>query len=442
MMTRFRWTLFSLVVVVLGGAIALLWPNTGPIISFTVVGKDPWPLLIDPRTARVFVYNRTDGTVSTIDTVSGALVRTVSAGSSFAFMAVDQRTSRMFASSGGDQTIYTLDARTGVVLHAVTDTDMTTRQPAVDEASNHVFVGHRDIPTITMLDARTGAIIRHIPACSGSFALAASARTGHIFAKCNDGTVDMLDARTGRVLRTIPIAPGSFGYVFVDEHTNRVFSCSNDNPSTIDVLDARTGAHLHTITQVNAVTTPAVDERTGRVYAALGGPGVPGASVTTSQIVALDGWTGAVVRRIRVADNPTAVAVDSRTGHIFVASVGAVGPNSEPTGYGILSVLEGATGAVRRRVSIGIFPSALAIDPVAQRLVVDNETVDLNDFSSGFSGALTTSPPETGWTRTKRQGLRLLKSVLPNWFPLTVIVPPPPSPPTNGTVTTLDLAWL
>jgi len=55
---------------------------------------------------------------------------------------------------------------------------------------------------------------------------------------------------------------------------------------------------------------------------------------------------------------------------------------------------------------------------------------------------LTTSPPETGWARTKRQGLRLLKSVLPNWFPLTVIVPPPPSPPTNGTVTTLDLARL
>ena len=71
-----------------------------------------------------------------------------------------------------------------------------------------------------------------------------------------------------------------------------------------------------------------------------------------------------------------------------------------------------------------------------------NETVDLNDSSSGFSGALTTSPPETGWARTKRQGLRLLKSVLPNWFPLTVIVPPPPSPPTNGTVTTLDLARL
>jgi hypothetical protein len=257
-----------------------------------------------------------------------------------------------------------------------------------------------------------------IPACSGSFALAASARTGHIFAKCNDGTVDMLDARTGRVLRTIPIAPGSFGYVFVDEHTNRVFSCSNDNPSTIDVLDAQTGAHLHTITNVNAVTTPAVDERTGRVYAALGGPGIPSASVTTSQIAVLDGWTGAVVRRIGVADNPTAVTVDSRTGYIFVASVGAVGLNSEPTAYGVLSVRESANGALRHRMSIGIFPSAMAIDPVARRLLVDNETVDLNDFSSGFSGALTTSPPETGWARTRRQVLRLLKSAATQLAPV------------------------
>jgi len=441
-MTRFRWVLVSLLVVALGGGIALLWLNTGPIISFAAVGKDPWPLVVDERASRAFVYNRTDGTVSTIDTATGALVRTVSAGSSFAFMAIDRRTSRLFASSGGDDTIYTLDARSGVVLHAVTDTDATTRQPAVDEASNHVFVGHRDIPTITMLDARTGAIVRHIPACSGSFTLAASARTRHIFAKCNDGTMDMLDARTGRVLRTIPIAPGSFGYVFVDEHTNRVFSCSNDNPSTIDVLDAQTGAHLHTITNVNAVTTPAVDERTGRVYAALGGPGIPSASVTTSQIAVLDGWTGAVVRRIGVADNPTVVAVDSRTGYIFVASVGAVGLNSEPTGYGVLSVLESANGALRHRMSIGIFPSAMAIDPVARRLLVDNETVDLNDFSSGFSGALTTSPPETGWARTRRQVLRLISSALPSWLPFKVTVPPPPSPPTNGTVTTLDLTRL
>ena len=439
-MTRFRWVLVSLLVVALGGGIALLWPNTGPIISFTSVGKDPWPLLIDEGASRAFVYNRTDGTVSTIDTATGALVRTVSAGSSFAFMAIDRRTSRLFASSGGDDTIYTLDARSGVVLHVVTDTDATTRQPAVDEASNHVFVGHRDIPTITMLDARTGAIVRHIPACSGSFALAASARTHHIFAKCNDGTTDMLDAWTGRVLRTIPITPGSFGYVFVDEHTNRVFTCSDTR--IIDVLDARTGAHLHTIAHMNAVTTPAVDERTGRVYAALGGPGVPGASVATSQIVALDGWTGATVQRIRVADNPTVVAVDSRSGHILVASVGAVDSSSEPTGYGVLSVLDGASGALLHRVPIGIFPADMAIDPVARHVLVDNETVDLNGYASGVAGALTTSPPETGWARTRRQVLRLISSALPSWLPFKVTVPPPPSPPTNGTVTTLDLTRL
>ena len=115
-MPRFRWLLVGLLVVVLGGGIALLWPNTGLIVGFAPVGKDPWPLIIDAQTSRAFVYNRTDGTVSTIDTATGALVRTVSAGSSFAFMAVDRHTSRVFASSGGDDTIYTLDAQTGAHL--------------------------------------------------------------------------------------------------------------------------------------------------------------------------------------------------------------------------------------------------------------------------------------------------------------------------------------
>ena len=447
-MRRFHWVVLGLLIVVLGGGTVLLWPDSGPIVAFATVGKDPWPLVVDAATSRAFVYNRTDGTVSTINTVSGALLRTVSAGSQFAFMAVDQRTHRLFVSSGGDDTIYMLDARSGVVLHHVTEPNaLTPRQPVVDEQTNRVFVGHRDPDIVTMLDARSGVILRDIGVCSGSFAMAVSARTGHIFAKCNDGTTDMLDGRTGRVLRTISITPGQFGFAFVDEYTNRVFVSGSIN--AIDVLDARTGTLLHTITNVDAVTTPFVDERTGRVYAALGGPGIPnsnpsfpGLSAATSQIAVLDGWTGRVLHRIIVMANPTIITVDSHNSHILVGSVGPVASGSEPAGYGVLSVVDAASGATLRRVSIGILPADMAIDARTGHVLVDNETVDLNIFSSGSSGALTTSPPETGWARTKRHILEGIKHILPSWLPFKLMVPPPPSPPTRGTVTTLDLARL
>ena len=119
-MRHIRWAVVGLLSVVLVGGIALVQTGSGPVVSFATVGQDPWPLDIDAQTSRAFVYNRTDGTVSTINTVTGALVRTVAAGSQFAFMALDQRTQRLFVSSG-DNHVYMLDTRTGLVLRQITD---------------------------------------------------------------------------------------------------------------------------------------------------------------------------------------------------------------------------------------------------------------------------------------------------------------------------------
>lgn len=44
--------------------------------------------------------------------------------------------------------------------------------------------------------------------------------------------------------------------------------------------------------------------------------------------------------------------------------------------------------------------------------------------------------------RTDRHLLDNIKHILPDWLPLKVTVLPSPSPPTHGTVTTLDLARL
>jgi YVTN family beta-propeller protein len=45
------------------------------------------------------VFNRADNTVSVLDTASGALLRTVSVGSTYVWLAVDRPTTRVFVSN-------------------------------------------------------------------------------------------------------------------------------------------------------------------------------------------------------------------------------------------------------------------------------------------------------------------------------------------------------
>jgi len=438
-MRHIRWLLAGGVGAALLGVVALDQLNATPVVGFATVGQDPYPLALDDLTHRAFVYNRTDGTVSTIDTVSGAVVDTVTVGSTYAWMATDQRTERVFVSSGGDDSVTMLDARNGRVLRRVTAGNETTvRGVAVDEASGHVFLGHRDIGVVTMLDARDGRILRRTPVCASPFAVAVAVRTHHVFVQCTDGDLTMLDTRTGRALRTTTTGNG-FSTVLADEPTGRVFIM---DATRVVVLDARTAAVVRIITNLPTVGAPVVDPHTGRVFVSLLSQAAGGGTTAPvhAPIVEFDGRTGAVVRQFGVPDNPDPVAVDPRTGHLLVGSAGPLNSSNQPRGHGVLSVLDPASGSILQRVPLGIFPSDMAIDAPAGRVVVDNETTDLNILTSGSSNSLTTSPPESGWQQLKRHALETLKHVLPSWVPVPVL--PPPSPPSKGTVTTLDLARL
>lgn len=97
----------------------------------------------------------------------------------------------------------------------------------------------------------------------------------------------------------------------------------------------------------------ALDTRTGRAFVALqaGRPGTHG------RVLILDTGRGSVARTIPLR-NPTALAVDDRTGDVVVAARGS------------LLVLDGRAGTVRRTITTGLSPTALAVDGRARRAVL------------------------------------------------------------------------
>jgi YVTN family beta-propeller protein len=88
-----------------------------------------------------------------------------------------------------------------------------------------------------------------------------------------------------------------------------------------------------------------------------------------------------VLRTVAVGTNPDAVAVDERTGHVFVVNAGQDPHN------GSVSVLDARGGAMLRTVAVGTQPDAVAVDERAGRVFVVNAgsgTVSVLDARSGI----------------------------------------------------------
>ncbi len=217
-----------------------------------------------------------------------------------ALAVVDERTHRAFitVSSNGDRAVCTMDTRTG---HLVTCAYLGgfPGLPVVDPGANRVFVSNQD-------DTRTNR-------------------------------VDMLDATTGRILHSLVLGQGLEAYV-------------GDSAGVVHPLavDART-QHAFVVGQQSAPSGDAV------------GPG---------RVMMLDALHGTRIRTIDVAQNPRTVELDARRNRVFVLSIGPVTERTSPTGgyvdvptgAGTLSVLDASTGRTIRTILVGVNPTTPAVD--------------------------------------------------------------------------------
>jgi len=216
--------------------------------------------------------------------------------------------------------------------------------------------------------------------------VAVDERTGHVFVSGEDsggvGDVSVLDVMSGRLVRTVTVgqAPAP---IAVDQRTGRAFVITQNS---VSVLDTRSGALVHTTHIGKDLFALAVDEQTGRVFVAndnnfrVNG----GVSVLDGSVSILDATSGRFLRGVTVGMLPVAVAVDARSGRVFVANKGPVDSNLVPLGNGTVSVLDARSGAVLRTVPVGTYPAALAVDERAGRAFVVNASGTSVRVSQGW----------------------------------------------------------
>jgi len=336
------------------------------------VGAGPVAVVDDAATGHLFVAAAGARRVDMLDARSGtALHATIVPGSPI-LLAADGASGHVFAllSSGVPDRVSMLDARTGLLLRTVP----VGQRPfgiALDVPDGRAFVTGFDDAVLSVLDTQSGAVLRTIPLYQAhATVVAADGRAGRVFVATTGG-LDVLDARRGTVVATTRLSPSALA---VDETAGRVYGAVG---SGVVVLDARRGAPLREVAVPGAPSALALDAAAGRLVA--GG---------TDAVSVLDAHNDLVQHIVHGGGETIALAVDHLTGQAVVVTAGPLdgpvqgqgGSRGNKQGSGYLSVLDLATGALRASIPVGRTPAAVAVDERTGHVFVanlDDDTVSV-----------------------------------------------------------------
>jgi len=318
----------------------------------TASGIGTSTVAVDRRAGRVFVAREdptsgdSSGVVSVLDARNGAVLRrttlprlptvSTSAGTLLArtTMGIDERTGHAFIAIPGANTVAVLDTHSGALLRTI-GVGMAPGDLAVDAPRGRVVVANSGAATVSILDAASGRVLRTVVVSGVPTALAVDEQTGRAFVTLRGATdrrgalvmgtghVAVLDVRTGRVLRTVAV-PATPSVVAVAAGTGRVFVAGavSSGDGRVSMLDAVTGRLLHTSMVGAYPDSMAVVAHDGSVVVTTW-PRPGAAGRLTGVVSVLDARTGRVTRSINGGMgllSPGPLAVDERTGQVFLAS--------------------------------------------------------------------------------------------------------------------------
>jgi len=221
--------------------------------------------------------------------------------------------------------------------------------------------------SVVLAKPRTDAA-RVVTVGEDPLSLAIDARVGHAFVvnlnnSHTTGTVTMLDATDGTVRRTVPVGYFPRG-IIVDEGRERAFvvtSVADGLPmkASVSVLDTRDGQIRRTITLTNSPSFAVLDTHDGRVLRTLTAGGFAS----------------------------SAMAVDTRGGHMFVVTVAGSGRScATPGGVchmpGVVTMRDTRDGRALRSVSVGDNPSTIVVDERTRRVFVVNKGTNEGDIGT------------------------------------------------------------
>jgi YVTN family beta-propeller protein len=343
------------------------------------LGSDPFDIVADPVTDRLYVANFRFHSVSVIDGSSDKVTSEIKVGRFPTSLDVNADLNTVYVANSRSNTISVIDGSTG-------------------EVTKDINVGNQP-ETVSVDKIEKGA-------------------NGLVFvANLQSNTVSVIDATKNELLLpAISVGTEPTGLA-VNEIANRLYVANrgSDTVSVIDYFLSNQGEFKNfTIANIKVQKYPsdiAINPDTNRIYVA---------NYYSDSISVIDGATNTVSSTVKVGVNPTSIAINPDTNRIYVTNYGS---NS-------ISVIDGVTNKVLEDVAVDKFPFSVYHNPkthinyvislgsrtiseMKDRSLLAGITYNINPSHSGHINCNGTRVSDTGYIRYE-MGSKIACEAQPN----------------------------
>ena len=276
-------------------------------LSLNAQSPEPQVGLINRDAA---VYNQASGKVYILDATHSAVsiippsgpALSVKVGSSPVSIGVNNRTGMVYVVNSGSHSVSVLDGKTDSVI-ATVPTPARSYAVAVDEAANKVYVSNIFSNMLTIIDGTTNTAI-NAPAGSADAIIVDNDRNRVYLLHYESDILTEFDPATGATTKIAAGAMHQWGFL----RAGKTLYVTHVQDANVAAIDLETRA-IRTLPTGSMPCAIAVNTKTGQLYVA---------SYVAGTITIFDNDT--FTATVTVAPHPQAIAVDPDKGLLYAAS--------------------------------------------------------------------------------------------------------------------------
>ncbi len=387
------------------GTVSVIDTASGAVVSTITVGSSPSAVALSPDGTRAYVANRGAGTVSVINTANGAVVTTVKVGVNPTDVAVTPDGTRVFVVNSGAGTVTKIDATTNKVTVAAIKVGNGSSSIAITPDGKYALVTNKTDNTVSVITLSWNGVktVTGVGTSPTDIVIAANGTTAYIANL--DGTVAVATinptTNTATVSTHLTVGAPANSLALTSDGAVLLVAGTND---TVTAVDTATGGITQTLP-----TDPTPDTAGLAVIAA----GVDGtAYLTDNTDNALRVLTYGVVTP--PANQPPTVAdpivgtPNEATGTV-TGQIVADDPDDDPLIYTVTSGPASGAVTVDGSGAFSYTPTAAARQAAAaQGATADSFTVTVSDGTDSVDVivgvAISPAPPQLTLTNTATVG--------------------------------------
>ena len=126
------------------------------VLKSVTVGRQPWGVAVNPATNKVYVANFAGSNVSVLNATTLDVQTTIEVGPNPTFVRINENTNQVFVVTYGNDSVVVLDGVTDDILYAKSSGGFGAWGLAVNPVLNRLYISNRDTGSVTTLDGANG----------------------------------------------------------------------------------------------------------------------------------------------------------------------------------------------------------------------------------------------------------------------------------------------